>query len=383
MRLGIDASNIRFGGGITHLTELLNAAEPQAFGFDRVIVWSNSGTLDRLTERAWLTKAHDPLLERALPLRFNWQRFTLKRYLLEEECDILFVPGGAYLGNFSPFVTMSQNMLPFEWAESRRFGMSWMRVKMTLLRHLQIHTFKKADGLIFLTKYAQDVITNTARKIHDKGTVIPHGVNDRFPLAPRAQRPIQSYSEENPIKILYVSTVDVFKHQRHVAEAVTRLKTDQLSVHLDLVGAAYPPSLDLLLRELHRIDPAGRSIHYHGPVSYSEVYRHYHDADIFVFASSCENLPNILIEAMAAGLPIACSNRGPMPEVLGNAGVYFDPEKPAEITEALRKLIKDPILRAEKAESAYQSAKKFTWDRCAKDTLGFLAHVARRSGGRI
>ena len=50
-----------------------------------------------------------------------------------------------------------------------------------------------------------------------------------------------------------------------------------------------------------------------------------------IFASSCESSSCVLIENMASGLPIACSNRGPMPEVLKDGGVYFDPEKPIDI----------------------------------------------------
>ena len=65
-------------------------------------------------------------------------------------------------------------------------------------------------------------------------------------------------------------------------------------------------------------------------------------ADLFVFASSCENMPNTLVEAMAIGLPIACSDRGPMPEVLRDGGVYFDPENPESIAAAIETLIRDP-----------------------------------------
>ena len=54
MRLGIDASNIRSGGGVTHLVELLRAAEPSAYGFAQVIVWASQATLTRLDERPWL-----------------------------------------------------------------------------------------------------------------------------------------------------------------------------------------------------------------------------------------------------------------------------------------------------------------------------------------
>jgi glycosyltransferase involved in cell wall biosynthesis len=377
MILGIDASNIRFGGGVTHLTEVLNVVQPSTHGFDRVVVWSNLATLDRLPERPWLRKLHDPMLELALPYRFYWQRFILARHLAQEECDVLFVPGGVYIGIFCPVVTMSQNMLPFERAEARRFGISWMRLKMTLLRYLQIHTFKASVGLIFLTNYAQDVIINILRGIHNINIVIPHGMNDRFPCVPRVQQSLGSYTPENPLKILYVSTVDVFKHQWYVAEAVAYLKAQQLPIQLCLVGLAYPPALKRLRGMLRKIDPTGSIIHYQGPVPYSELFRYYHESDIFVFASSCENMPNILLEAMAAGLPIACSNRGPMPEILGDAGIYFDPERPVEIAEALRKLIKDPVLRAEKAREAYERAKTYSWERCARETFDFIARVAK------
>jgi glycosyltransferase involved in cell wall biosynthesis len=119
-------------------------------------------------------------------------------------------------------------------------------------------------------------------------------------------------------------------------------------------------------------------------VPYEELFKWYHQADLFIFASSCENMPNILLEAMAAGLPIACSNRGPMPEVLGTAGLYFDPENPAEIACAIRSLLDSTDLRAEKAEAAYRRAKAFTWQRCAEQTFQFLAQqVADASQSKI
>ena len=57
-------------------------------------------------------------------------------------------------------------------------------------------------------------------------------------------------------------------------------------------------------------------------------------------------MPNILLEGMESGLPIACSNRNPMPEALGDAGVYFDPEIVDDIARALRELIDSHTLRA-------------------------------------
>lgn len=80
-----------------------------------------------------------------------------------------------------------------------------------------------------------------------------------------------------------------------------------------------------------------------------------------------------LLEAMAAELPIVCSNRGPMPEVMGEAALYCDPEDAADIARAIRELIEVPALRAEKSAAAASRADDFSWPRCAGDTFRFLA----------
>ena len=67
-----------------------------------------------------------------------------------------------------------------------------------------------------------------------------------------------------------------------------------------------------------------------------------------------------------------------MPEILGDAGIYFDPERPSEIAAALRTLIESPELRAEKADAAFRRAKGFSWDRCAEETFGFLIRTMKR-----
>ena len=94
-----------------------------------------------------------------------------------------------------------------------------------------------------------------------------------------------------------------------------------------------------------------------------------------IFASSCENMPNILIETMAAGLPIACSNRGPMFEVLGDAGLYFNPENSNEIFDALEQLITQPELRNEKANESFDNVQRYKWSFCTNETFLFLDEV--------
>lgn len=376
MRIGIDASNLRVGGGLMHLYQLLEKADPGSHRFNEITVWAGKSTLQGLPARnAWLNLVHAPMLDRPLPFRLYWQRAKLPG-LAREACDVLLLPGGGSAGGFCPYVTMSRNLLPFEICEMRRFGFSWTFLRLLLLRLGQTNSFRKAEGVIFLTDYARTVVMNTTKHFNGQWKIIPHGIDKRFFLRPRIQKPLHAYSQNEPFRLLYVSIVDVYKHQWHVAEAVDRVRKDGFPVMLDLVGPAYPPALKRLWHTIRKADPSGTFIHYRGPVPYPELPSHYHQADGFVFASSCENMPNILLEAMAAGLPIACSNRGPMPEILGDAGVYFDPEEPGDIASAIHTLIEDQALRDRCAWSAYQRAQGYSWDRCAKGTFDFIRQVA-------
>jgi glycosyltransferase involved in cell wall biosynthesis len=373
----IDASNIRSGGGVTHLVEVLRAAKPEAAGFSQVIVWAGRTTLQRIEDRPWLVKSHRPVLDRNLFFfRALWQRFSLAALARSARCDVLFVPGGSYAGGYRPVVAMSRNLLPFEWSELARFGWSWLAVKLCLLRVAQSGTLRYADGVIFLTRYARDVVTRAIGTVSGKVVIIPHGIDNRFTRNPRPQLPIGQYSVGKPLRLLYVSIVDMYKHQWHVAEAVSVLRKNNIPVVLNLVGPAYPPALRRLNNALKRLDPLGEFIRYIGAVPHSQLHTQYEEADVCVFASSCENMPNILLEGMASGLPIACSRRGPMPEVLGDAGMYFDPENAADIARALRELIDSPTLRARLAQGSFDRARVYSWDRCAGETFEFLAEVA-------
>lgn len=377
MNLCIDASNIRLGGGVTHLTELLNAADPIRHGINKVIVWGGNQTLSKLPERSWLIKINPKALERGLLHRIIWQRFSLSKLARDSKCDLLFVPGGSYAGSFCPIVTMSQNLLPFEWPELRRYGFSVNTLKFFLLRYIQSRSFKNSDGVIFLTEYAKHCVQTVTGFLSSDTAVIPHGINFRFQMEPKVQQPIENYSDLNPYSLLYVSIIDQYKHQWHVVKAVHKLRQSGLPIILNFVGPAYLPSLNRFQSAINQYDPDKRWIKYHGAVPYELLHNIYSQADLGIFASSCENMPIILLETMAAGLPVACSNRGPMPEVLGDAGLYFDPENPDTLSDTILEYIKSPFLRSEKALSSFKQVQQYSWSRCAEQTFAFFSSITR------
>ena len=376
--IGIDASNLRQGGGVTHLKEILRIKIPEVYSIEKVIIWGGRNTLKMLERRPWIKKICPPEIDKSLISRMFWQKFMLTKHARWEGCDILFVPGGSYFGNFHPFVTMSQNLLPFELNELFRYRISLRTVRLLLLRLLQSKSFRNADGVIFLNDYARKTVLKTSGGFISKSSIIPHGTNSRFLKYPKEQKTISEYNLTNPFRLIYVSCVDQYKHQWHLVEAVARLRQEGLPLVLNLVGPAYPPALSRLKAAIHNFPFANDCVYYNGELPYEAIHRQYEQAEIGIFASSCENLPIILLEMMATGLPIACSNRGPMPELLLDGGVYFDPEQPEDISRVLRKLTGSVKLREEKAARSHQLAKEYSWKRCSNDTFKFLSSTANQ-----
>ncbi len=178
--------------------------------------------------------------------------------------------------------------------------------------------------------------------------------------------------------MLYISIIDQYKHQWNVVEAIASLRKEGFPIVLDLVGPAYIPALDRTNKTIERLGQDKSWVRYHGPIPFNDLHVRYAEANLGLFASSCENIPNILIETMASVLPIACSSRGAMPEVLGASGVYFDPEKPEDIARALRELIDALRTRSHLAQLSYQQAQQYSWALCAENTFLFLLKVMRK-----
>jgi glycosyltransferase involved in cell wall biosynthesis len=376
MRVGIDGSNLRQGGGITHLVQLIAAADPAASGIGRVIVWGSKELLAQLPRRPWLNGAQDRALNGGALARAFWQQRILVRRA-SASVDVLFVPGGTYLGGFRPYVTMFQNMLPFATGERRRYGWSRMRLKLELLRRTQRATFVRANGVIFLTEHARAAVADAGVRISGAQRVIPHGLDSRFFGADPSTRAHVTFSTSRPFRWLYVSAIHAYKRPWNVVEATAELRGDGLPVSLDIVGPPYGPAYRRLMGAVKRLDPHGGFVRVTPGVPHAELPSIYAGADGFVFASTCENMPLSLLEAMAAGLPIACSDRPPMPELLKDGGIYFDPERPSAIAAAMRRLMVDEMTRTEFGRIGQAAARPYSWSRCAHDTFEFLAEFGR------
>lgn len=116
-------------------------------------------------------------------------------------------------------------------------------------------------------------------------------------------------------------------------------------------------------------------------VSEAELEGLYRAATVFALPSLEEGFGLPVLEAMARGLPVACSNTSSLPEVAGNAAELFDPRDPAAVGHALATLLRDPERREELVRRGRERVERFTWERTAHATLETYARAAaeRRS----
>jgi glycosyltransferase involved in cell wall biosynthesis len=373
MKIAIDASNITFGGGFTHLKEMLEFLNPQDYNIEEVIIYGGNN-IQALPNRKWLIKKVFKQLDGSFFSASLWKIFSLSLHLKKDGISILFNPGGTYLGSFSPYVTMSQNMLVFDSIERARYGITWMNLKLKILNITQSYTFKRADGIVFISDYAKNYISKSL-KLNQKNVIINHGISTRFENYPKTQNSIETFTFSNPFRFLYVSRILDYKHQWNVIEAISDLRKKGLPVELHLVGEADPRPLKRMEQSINAVDIERTFIHYHGKVLFEDIEKHYHEADGFIFASTCENMPNIVMEAMAAGLPIASSNYEPMPEFLKDAAIYFDPLSVKDISQVLQLFLNSQAKRTEISEKAFQYVKAYSWVTCASKTLEYLMCV--------
>lgn len=376
--VGVDASRNRSGGAKAHLIGLMARGNPLEHGICQVHLWAYKSLLDAIPDQSWLTKHNPPALEKSLVQQVFWQIFRLPGEVRDARCDIMLNTDAGTMSSVSPSVTMSRDMLSYEPGEIERYGWGMARLRLILLRYVQNRSLRRSNGAIFLTHHAANMIQQSCGQLR-RVAFIPHGVGQNFrELTHVLPWPVNA---ERPIRLLYISNAAWYKHQWKLIQAVEQLRIQGFNVTLTLVGGGRGPAQEKLLQQMAFSDPRGEFVTQEEFVPQADLPGFLAESDIFVFASSCENMPNTLVEAMAVGLPIACSRRGPMPEVLEDAGEYFDPEVPESIASALRKLIENSDLRQRLALRAKTLATRYSWERCAKETWSFLAETYKQAHG--
>ncbi len=195
-------------------------------------------------------------------------------------------------------------------------------------------------------------------------TVVPHGVSEIFsPPKKNAQR-------EN--FLLAVSDLYVQKNFKNLISAIARLAQDHPDVTLKIAGRPIDEEYFSELKQAVAEKKLEGKVEFLGglpPMDIADLYRR---CGIFVFPSTVETFGNPLVEAMASGAPIACSNTAAMPEVVGDAAEFFDPGDVESMAQAIERLMEDVKRRKDLGRRAMKRAKAFSWNQTAEKTLAVI-----------
>jgi glycosyltransferase involved in cell wall biosynthesis len=364
LKIVIDALSQVGAGSRTYLENVLPRLGTSALSADweYVIHWPDGVRLpDGVEGRENLRVRPLPVPQKPALIRLIHQQLILP--FLVREADIFFAPVDTApifcpapvvlaLRNPNPFYRMKRSLL--------QAGYFWLK------RQLITASARSARRVLFVSEHSRDVIASQI-KLPDRLTrVIYHGLDhDRFQPAARSNAGDVLERRDLPEHyLLLVSTVTPHKNMETLIEAYAGLKLDlQKKYPLLIVGRIAQKAYHDQLLSLAGALGVEKSIRFMGEVNYSEMHEIYQGAEIFVLPSLMETFGHTLVEAMACGIPVAASRRTAVPEILGGAGLLFDPEKPAELQHILESLLRDPDLKRKLSERGIQRADHFSWER--------------------
>jgi glycosyltransferase involved in cell wall biosynthesis len=169
--------------------------------------------------------------------------------------------------------------------------------------------------------------------------------------------------------LLYIGRIELKKNILGILEAYQILK-EKYKIPHELVLAGAPGFGYEKIKFM--IQDSRFKIHELGYISEDEKQQLLAGADVFVFPSFYEGFGLPILEAQTAGVPVISSNISSIPEVVRNSALLVDPKKPEEIVESVHKLIDDEATRDRLIQLGFVNIKRFSWEKCARETLQVL-----------
>jgi glycosyltransferase involved in cell wall biosynthesis len=232
---------------------------------------------------------------------------------------------------------------------------------------------RRSDRIIVNAASTRDDVTRLLKVEPAKIDVVPEGIGTTASAIPMSEEDIRArYDAGTRPIVLTLSAKRPHKNLLRLLEAVALIPSGSRPV---LVLPGYPtPHEDELKRRASEL-ALDRDVRFVGWVPPDELEGLYGAAACFVFPSLYEGFGLPVLEAMARGVPVACSSRGSLAEVAGSAARLFDPESTRAIAEAIESLLDDPAEADRLRAAGRERAQQFSWRATARGTLASYDRV--------
>lgn len=226
----------------------------------------------------------------------------------------------------------------------------------------------RSEAVIAVSKFTKDDIEEQFSVKSEKVHMIYEGVSDAIKNVDNIddKQIILGYNIESPY-IMYVGNAYPHKNLEGLIRIFSKIGEKRPDLSLVLVGKMdyfYTQVKDFAKKYQNKVN-----IVFPGYVPDEDLAVLFRQAEAYVFASLYEGFGLPPLEAMSQDCPVASSNKACMPEVLGDAALYFNPENEAEAADKIDKLISDKKIQEQLIMLGKKQVAKYSWNRCAKEIL--------------
>ncbi len=289
-----------------------------------------------------------------LPWQLFWLRPTLVHFT---SFNLPMLYGGRFV------VTVHDlTLVHYKNARGQGFKKLVYELKYHLMRRVLKSAVKRAQTVIVPVKYVRDDLAKLFRGVKNKTVVTYEAVNANFATT----EPITKFNLPNMF-VLYVGTYYPYKNIGRLVEAFAKTRARQKGVKLVLAGAAddFQRRLRQRVEELGLVD----EVIFTGRVSDGELASLYQQASLYAFPSLSEGFGLPGLEAMIHGIPVAAARASCLPEVYGDAAVYFDPYDTGDMAQTIDNTLGDKEQRLKLRDAGLARVKQFSWAKMTTETL--------------
>lgn len=284
---------------------------------------------------------------------------------LSRRVDVFHVPhfNAPFFGK-RPFAATVHDLIHLRQPGSMKNPLGRLYVKM-LLRNVA----DRAGAILTVSEATkQDLLNLFPRLDAARVTVAYEAASDYFrPLPAGSERSavLSRFGLNKPF-VLYVGSLKPHKNVTLLVQAMKKLAGEGKADGEAVIVGRLDPKFPEILAEI-RSAPDG--VRYLGEVPDDALVHLYNAASALVLPSWNEGFGLPALEAMACGTPVLLSRRASLPEIAGEAGLYFEPDRVDGLRELLYTIFKNQDLRQKMSQTCLARAARFTWERTARQTL--------------
>lgn len=358
MKIGIDVTSLTGGRGPARYTEEILLSLSQHSARDDIFYLYTPYKINKIQYR-------ENFVHRHLPTKapWPWLNAILPLHAIKDDIDLMFFPANDFwLFPFKRTVVTIHDMASYTYL---------YRYQKRLIDRLQIKLQAKrlrrvALSVITGSQYSLGQIRFITGVPHKKINVVPYGIRQDLFF-------INNRNKSN--YILYVGGFDKRKNLERLLKAYRKIINEGNNIKMILAGSSGENdklyyNMESLIKE-NRLE--GKAIIKYNP-SDKELIELYNTALLLVMPSIIEGFGLPVLEAMACGCPVVCSHAASLPEVGGDAAVYFDPYDVDDMVQKIGMVLKDNKLRNKMIIKGKQQINKFSWDEAGRRVYKILVN---------